>query len=218
MEKSASRESAERQRRMIQILFVLVNVLLIEVRMPGWLWLGIGAVFWATMLMLAAVGGNWMCGWICWLGTAQDIAEPLARQRFRPNAFWTRTLILALLILWVPVGWYLMPAASTDLQSPFGLNAAAWQSRLFQIGLLVVVGLSVTLLGKRGLCRFLCPFIPMASALRSVLPRRDRHATVSTQGCVECHVATTPPTNTLIRIESIEITSSEAPAPGHKTL
>lgn len=218
METTASRESAERQRRLIQILFVLINVLLIEVRMPGWLWLGIGAVFWATMLILAAVGGNWMCGWICWLGTAQDIAEPIARQRLRPNAFWTRTIILVLLVLWVPIGWYFVPAAQSDLQSPFGLNVAAWQSRLFQIGLLVLVGLSVNLLGKRGLCRFLCPFIPMASALRSRLPRRQHPHPVSTQGCAGCHSTSLAPSHTLIPLESIAITSSDEPYPGHKTL
>jgi len=158
------------QLRAVQTIFIFVNLVLIETHLPGMLWVAIGGVFWVTMVLLAAVGGSWMCGWICWVGSIQDFMEPFARSRLRFNARWGRGITLLVLVGWVPVVWWFMPEAKSADYTPFGLNLDAWTRHLFQAGLMLLVALSVMVLGKRGICRYLCPFNLVVRSVRQRLP------------------------------------------------
>ena len=186
-----------RQRRALQLIFIFTNLVLVEIHVPGIPWVLVGAVFWIAMVLLAVLGGSWMCGWMCWIGGIQDLMEPLARSRLRLNSRWGQGITLALLVIWVPLFWWLFPNASSATYSPFGINLEGWPRHVFQLGLMLLVGLSVTFLGKRGICRYLCPFNGIVGIARRGLLKIDpihrvvhrnsnalrSHSEVQVQGC-----------------------------------
>ncbi len=180
----------QRQRRALQLIFIFVNLVLVEIHLPGGLWVVIGGTFWVTMIALAVLGGSWMCGWVCWIGGVQDLFEPLARARLRINPRWGRAVTLALLVGWVPIIWWLVPSAITTEYTPFGINLDAWPRHLFQLGLMMLVGASVMVLGKRGICRYLCPFNSVVGIVRRWLPWSRRSSTATSparvSGCQHC--------------------------------
>jgi len=168
---AAARPAAERRRRVLQIIFVFVNLALVESHIPGALWLVIGGVFWIALVLIAASGSSLVCGTMCWVGAIQDFAEPLARSRIRIDPRWGRGLTLALLLVWIPVGWFLWPNAAAHDRTPLDLDPATWRSHLFGLGFALAIPVAVMLLGKRGICRFLCPFNTIVR-----LVRRDSRA------------------------------------------
>jgi len=176
MDIGAAGLSAGRRRRVLQIIFVFVNLALVESHIPGMLWLVIGSIFWIALIFIAASGSSLICGTMCWVGAIQDFAEPLARSRVRIDPRWGRGLTLTLLLLWIP------------------------QSHLFGLGLALAIPLCVMLLGKRGICRFLCPFNNVVSAARRILSLTSllpaRSAPARTTGCRACggcaHAAARP--------------------------
>ncbi|MBC8160155.1 MAG: 4Fe-4S binding protein [Roseiflexaceae bacterium] len=187
-----SAQGDTRQRRALQLVFIFVNLVLIEVHVPGGLWVFIGGAFWVTMVVLAALGGSWMCGWVCWIGGIQDFFEPLARSRVRLNPRWGKALVLLLLVSWVPIAWWLVPTAATTDYTPFGMDLASWPRHLFQFGMVLFVGASVMVLGKRGICRYLCPFNEVVGVVRRWLPRSRRAAprtVAACTGCQQCAIA-----------------------------
>jgi polyferredoxin len=160
--------SPSRRRRIIQILFIFVNLALVEVHLPGPLWLAIGATFWIALLALTISGSGLVCGTMCWIGAIQDIFEPFARPRIRLDARLGRAVTFTVLVLWMPIGWLVVPELSRHDGTPIDLSLA-WERHAFQFGLAAATALSVVLLGKRGICRYLCPFnIIVASARRLV--------------------------------------------------
>lgn len=176
----------------VQAIFIFINLVLIETHLPGMLWVAIGGVFWVTMILLAAVGGSWMCGWVCWIGSMQDFAEPFARSRVQLNARWGRNITLIVLISWVPVVWWLMPEVKAAVYTPFGVSLDTWTRHLFQVGLMLVIALSVMVLGKRGICKYLCPFNRVVRIVRQWLPRalyeKPTEKTSAQVGCACCTV------------------------------
>lgn len=177
------------QRRALQVIFIFVNLVLVEIHLPGPLWVAVGGMFWVTMILLAAFGGSWMCGWVCWLGGIQDLMEPLARSRIKLNPTWGRGITLFILVAWVPVAWWLVPTSSAKVYTPINADLAAWPQHLFQLGLMLLVGASVMVLGKRGICRYLCPFNSVVAVVRRRLP--NKRGTTSAppacaSGCRSC--------------------------------
>ena len=162
--------SPSRRRRAIQIVFIFVNLALVEVHLPGPLWLAIGALFWVALLALTVSGSGIVCGTMCWIGAIQDIFEPLARPRLRLDARFGRALTLAVLVIWMPIGWLVLPELARHDRTPIDLNLA-WERHLFQFGLAVLTALSVVILGKRGICRYLCPFNSIVATVRSGIAR-----------------------------------------------
>jgi len=190
--KLPKRQADRLQLRVVQAIFVFVNLVLIETHLPGMLWVAIGGVFWVTMILLAAIGGSWMCGWVCWVGSIQDFMEPFASSRIQLNSRWGRNITLAVLIGWVPLIWWLIPEATTASYTPFGINLDAWTRHLFQVGLMILVALSVMVLGKRGICRYLCPFNSIVRAVRQRLPHAflapPKDKSKSQTGCAQCAI------------------------------
>lgn len=178
--------SPGRRRRLVQVIFVFVNLALVEVHLPGPLWLAIGATFWAALIGVTISGSNLVCGTMCWIGAIQDIFEPFARPRLVLDARMARSVTLAILVLWMPIGWFVLPDLAAHDRMPINFSLS-WERHLFQAILAIFVAASVAFLGKRGLCRYLCPFNTIVAAVRRGLARRTPRVVASSTesaGCV----------------------------------
>ncbi len=183
MDIGAAGLTAARRRRVLQIIFVFVNLALVESHIPGTLWLVIGGIFWIALILIAASGSSLVCGTMCWVGAIQDFAEPLARSRVRIDPRWGRGVTLTLLLLWIPVGWLLWPHAAAHDRTPLDVDPTAWQNHLFGLGLALAIPVSVMLLGKRGICRFFCPFNSVVRVARRILDLANVPAKRPEPGC-----------------------------------
>lgn len=156
-----------RQRAAIQTLFVFVNLVLIDTRLPGVIWVVVGGIFWATVIMVTIANGPVVCSWICWLGTAQDWAEPLAKRRFKLNPNFWRLITLAVAVLWAPFAWLIRPEIAGSIVAPFGISYDTLDAHLLQLGFFIAVGLSVAVFGKRGACVYFCPLLLVSRVSRA---------------------------------------------------
>ena len=177
--------SPERRRRLVQLLFIFVNLALVETHVPGPLWLVVGGIFWLALVGISVAGSGLVCGTMCWIGAIQDIFEPFARPRIRLDARFGRALVLALLLLWMPLGWLVMPQLAAHDVTPIDLNLA-WERHAFQFGLAALAATSVMFLGKRGLCRYFCPFNSVVAQIRKLVPRMKPRAAATAPGCPPC--------------------------------
>ena len=180
--------TAERRRRLLQILFVFVNLGLVEAHLPGPLWLAIGAAFWIALVLISAAGSPLVCGTMCWIGAIQDFAEPIARSRIRLDPRYGRGVTLAVLLLWVPIGWWLWPNAALHDRTPLDLDPNSWQRHLFGLSLALVIPASVAVLGKRGICRFLCPFNSIVAVVRKMIGRLSKPVAAPVRACASATV------------------------------
>ena len=178
--------SPGRRRRLVQVIFVFVNLALVEVHLPGPLWLAIGGIFWAGLIGVTISGSNLVCGTMCWIGAIQDIFECFARPRIVLDARVARSVTLAILVLWMPIGWFVLPDLAAHDRMPINFSLS-WERHLFQAILAILVAASVAFLGKRGLCRYLCPFNTIVAAVRRRLTRTPPHvvaASIESAPCV----------------------------------
>jgi polyferredoxin len=157
--------SPTRRRRLVQLVFIFVNLALVETHLPGPLWLAIGGIFWFGLLGVTLAGSGLVCGSMCWIGAIQDIFEPFARPRLQLDAKLGRAVTLTLLVLWMPLGWIVLPGIAAHDRMPIDFSLA-WERHLFQFALAAFAALSVVVLGKRGICRYLCPFNSIVATLR----------------------------------------------------
>jgi polyferredoxin len=109
---------------------------------------------------------------MCWIGAIQDIFEPFARSRVHFDAKFGRAVTLTLLIIWMPLGWIALPSIAAHDRMPIDFSLA-WERHLFQFTLAALAALSVVVLGKRGICRYLCPFNSIVATLRRTFAKRD---------------------------------------------
>lgn len=156
-----------RQRRFVQALFVFVNLVLVDARVTGWLWAAIGIVFWITVIGVTIANGPTVCSWVCWLGTAQDWAEPLAKRRWRLHPTFWRVFVLILAIVWAPFLWLIHPEVLGSVVAPFGIGYGSMHAHLLQLIFFVIIGLSVMVLGKRGACIYFCPLLLITRIART---------------------------------------------------
>jgi polyferredoxin len=176
----------ERRRRVLQVIFVFVNLALVEAHLPGPLWLVLGAIFWVTLVGISIAGSNLVCGTMCWIGAIQDFVEPFARSRIRFDPRWSRAFTLLLLFAWMPAGWLVKPGLAAHDHMPLAISFA-WRGHVFQFALAVFVAASVVFLGKRGLCRYFCPFNSIVAGGRRLLPRlRTPRTRASSIGSTPC--------------------------------
>ena len=174
--------SPERRRRLVQVLFIFVNLALVETHLPGPLWLAVGGVFWLALVGITVAGSGLVCGTMCWIGAIQDIFEPFARSRIRVDARFGRAVVLGLLLLWMPIGWLIMPELAAHDVTPLDLSLA-WERHAFGFGLALLAAASVMILGKRGLCRYLCPFNSVVAQIRKLVPRRTQRVVAPSTPC-----------------------------------
>jgi polyferredoxin len=180
--------SPQRRRRLLQIIFVFVNLALVEAHLPGPLWLALGAIFWIALIGISIAGSNLVCGTMCWIGAIQDFFEPFARRRVRFDARWGRGLTLALLVIWMPVGWLVLPKLAAHDRMPLDASFG-WEKHLFQFALAALVAGSVLFLGKRGICRYLCPFNSIVASARGLLSTIIPRSRASSIGSTPCSAA-----------------------------
>ncbi|MDW8437516.1 MAG: 4Fe-4S binding protein [Chloroherpetonaceae bacterium] len=159
------------KRMAIQLTFIFVHVALIKFAIPNIVWAIIGLAFWGTLVVLAAKSGRWVCSTFCWLGGIQDLFYGLAKKRVDFNPKISQAIVLAILFVWVPIAWAFHSEAITDMtESPIHNPLRSTESFLVQAGhflVLMSVGLSVTILGARGACHYLCPFGMVVQAFRN---------------------------------------------------
>jgi polyferredoxin len=170
------------------MLFVFVNLALVETHLPGPLWLGIGGAFWLALIGISVAGSELVCGTMCWIGAIQDFFEPFARSRLRPDARVGRAMTFTLLVLWMPIGWLIEPTLAAHDRSPLNVSFG-WERHVFQFGLAALVAGSVAVLGKRGICRYFCPFNSIVAGIRQRLPGRTRMPVASSIEKNTCAVA-----------------------------
>lgn len=154
------------QRRAVQVVFVAINLILVETRLPSLVWVVVGGFFWAAVVIITLTNGPIICSWVCWLGAAQDWAEPIARRRVKLDPKFWRSFTLAVAVLWVPVSWLIRPDTMHMLTIPFGFNYTNLNAHVLQVAFFVVIGLSVAVLGKRGACVHFCPLLLVARVMR----------------------------------------------------
>ncbi len=174
-----------------QMVFVLIHVLLIRAAIPNLAWAIYGILFWAALVYLTVRTGRWVCAWICWLGGAQDLFARFAKARVSFNPRWTQIGVLVIAALWVPLAWLFWRDAMTAHTSSMGFDAENWWSHALHLGLLAFVVGSVFVLGKRGACRYFCPFGMVVDGCRKM------HQASSQPGLVTLkrrQVSPTPPT------------------------
>jgi polyferredoxin len=176
--------SPARRRRLVQLIFVFVNLALVETHLPGPLWLAIGGVFWVGLLGVTLAGSELVCGSMCWIGAIQDIFEPFARSRIRLDARFGRAATLTLLLLWMPIGWIVLPGIAAHDRMPIDFSLG-WERHLFQFALAALTALSVVVLGKRGICRYLCPFNSIVATLRRTFAKTKIESTSANTSSIE---------------------------------
>ncbi|MCS7079735.1 MAG: 4Fe-4S binding protein [Chloracidobacterium sp.] len=157
-----------------QMLFVLIHVLLIRAAIPNLAWAIYGLIFWGVLVYLTARTGRWVCAWICWLGGVQDVFARFAKARVTFNPRITQIGVLVVAVLWVPLAWLFWRDAMTAHTSSMGFDADNLWSHALHLGLLAFVAGSVFVLGKRGACRYFCPFGIVVDSCRKMHAARAR--------------------------------------------
>lgn len=161
----------------------------------GWTWLGL------VVLGLTAVLGRFFCGWICPLGTLQQIvswiAGPERRKRYKINRYkkWfsLKYIVLTVLLAWAAlgtnhIGWLdpipLLHRAFASGIRPLwhgGAVPAGWIS----FGILASI-LLLSAMTPRFFCRALCPLGALMGVVARVAPlriRRDQTGSPPSQPC-----------------------------------
>lgn len=169
----AEAKALRRQRRVVQVIFVAINLILVDSRLPSLVWAVVGGAFWLAVIVITITNGPIVCSWVCWLGAAQDWAEPLAKRRWTPNPNFWRPFVLLIAIFWAPVSWLIRPELMNSVTAPFGFDYTAMDAHILQAVFFIAVGLSVSVLGKRGACIAFCPLLLVArlARLKNWLPQ-----------------------------------------------
>lgn len=162
----AEARALRRQRRAVQFVFVAFNLILIDSRLPSLVWTIVGGMFWLSVIVITITNGPIVCSWVCWLGAAQDWAEPLAKRRWKANPNFWRPFVLMVAVLWAPVSWLIRPETMHSLIAPFGIDYTNLNAHILQAAFFLLVGASVMILGKRGACVCFCPLLLVARISR----------------------------------------------------
>ncbi len=159
---SKKRSKIVYKRLAIQLTFIFIHVALIKFAIPNVLWAVLGLAFWGGLVYAASRSGQWVCSTFCWLGGIQDLMFPFAKKRVNFNPKISQYITLALLVVWVPLAWvFHQDAVFAMSDNPLNNPFASSESLAAQAGhflVLTLVGLSVTVFGARGACRYFCPF------------------------------------------------------------
>ncbi|MDX2438858.1 MAG: 4Fe-4S binding protein [Acidobacteriota bacterium] len=162
----------------------------------GWTWLGL------VVLGLTAIFGRFFCGWICPLGTLQQmvswVAGPERRKRYKINRYrpWfsVKYIVLTVVLVWaalgtIHIGWLdpiplLHRAFAAGIRPLWhgGLSPGGWVS----FGLLATILLLAAAI-PRFFCRAVCPLGALLGVFSRLAPLRIRRDdTASCTGCTLC--------------------------------
>lgn len=175
-----------------------VGVALADWTVPHWTWIGF------LVIVLTAILGRFFCGWICPLGTLQQLVSwlsgPIKRQRRDRNRYrpWfaTKYVMLSLFVVWALLGveqfgWLdpiplLHRAFATGLR-PIWLGVAS-PGGWFAFALFAAILLTSAWM-PRVFCRAICPLGAMLGIVARVAPFRLRRTESSCTDCNLCLMA-----------------------------
>ncbi len=175
-----------------------VGVALADWSVPGWAWLGL------VVLAATAILGRFFCGWICPLGTLQQlvswVAGPERRKRPKINRYrpWfaVKYLVLAVLLTWATlganhIGW-LDPIPLLHRAVAGGLrplwHGGAMPGGWLSFGLLATILLLAAWM-PRFFCRAACPLGALMGVVARLAPLRIRRGESNCTGCTLCVMA-----------------------------
>ncbi|MCC6662060.1 MAG: 4Fe-4S binding protein [Phycisphaerales bacterium] len=158
-----------------------------------------GALLFAASLIVTAVFGRFMCGWVCHMGALQDLCAWLLRRvGIRPRLF--RSRLLGLVPLGLALYMFVWPSAARLVlgeRAPFpGFSADLVTDDLWRdlprwevaVPFLLVCGFAtVYFLGARGLCRYGCPYGGFLLPAARLAPAR---VVVDPALCDQCGICT----------------------------
>ncbi|MDC1050763.1 4Fe-4S binding protein [Candidatus Marinimicrobia bacterium] len=163
--------------------------------------LKLGIINAGTLLVLIAftftlIFGRFFCGWACHFGAIQEFSYYILK-KLKVETFTIDSKLVTILPLIVLLNYYVIPNAYHAFQNPWSsitvtLNEPKIWAFLpgFFIGSLTFLidgFLIVYFLGKKGFCRFICPwgaFLKIPNSLALFKVRK-------TGECTQCHVCTT---------------------------
>jgi ferredoxin len=164
---------------------------------PGWAWLG------AAVLAGTAVLGRFFCGWVCPLGTLQQltswVAGPNRRSRAKLNRYrrWfaLKYVVLVVLLVWAALGTshagWLAPLSLLHRAVASGLQPLwkgwATPGGWVAFGLLAAIVLLSAWM-PRFYCRALCPSGALMGVVARVAPLRIRRDAGDCSGCTLCAI------------------------------
>jgi len=166
--------------------------------LPKWTWIGL------TTLAMTAIFGRVFCGWVCPLGTLQQLVSWLAGPRKRKSVqrnryrswFSLKYLLLTALLVWAVLGanhsGWLAPipllhrAVAAGLRPLWhgGVVPGGWVA----FGLLVLI-LAVSAWMPRFFCRALCPSGALMGLFARIAPFRIRKGAAACTDCNLCLMA-----------------------------
>jgi polyferredoxin len=163
----------------------------------GWAWIG------AAVLALTALLGRFFCGWVCPLGTLQQlvswVAGPNRRARAKLNRY-RRWFALKYVVLVVLLVWAALGASHAGWLAPLSLLHRAVASGLKPLwqgwatpGGWVAFGLLVAILllsawMPRFYCRALCPSGALLGLVARLAPLSIRRSAGDCSGCTLCAI------------------------------
>ena len=175
-----------------------VSTALADWSLPRWTWVGF------AVLALTGVFGRFFCGWICPLGTLQQLVswgagprkrKSIERNRYR-SWFSLKYVVLTVLLVWAALG-----ANHTGWIDPISLlhrGVAAGLRPLWHGGVVpggwVAFGLLASILAAsawmpRFFCRALCPSGALMGLFARIAPLRIRREGSSCTNCKLCLIA-----------------------------
>ena len=175
-----------------------VSTALADWTLPRWTWVGL------TVLALTAVFGRFFCGWVCPLGTLQQLVSWVAGPRKRKSVernryrswFSLKYLVLTTLLVWAALG-----GNHTGWIDPIPLlhrGVAAGLRPLWHGGLVpggwVAFALLASILAAsawmpRFFCRALCPSGALMGVFARIAPFRITREGTSCTDCKLCLIA-----------------------------
>lgn len=161
-----------------------------------------GFLLFALAIVVTAVCGRLMCGWVCHMGALQDAsAWALRKVGVRPRLF--RSRVLGFVPLGLAVYMFVWPTFEREVLAPAesarafpGFSVAMTTDRLWEglpawyvaVPFLLLCGVgTVYFLGARGLCRYGCPYGGFLLPAEQLAPMR---VVVDPVRCDQCGLCT----------------------------
>jgi len=154
-------------------------------------------IFWIAAFILTFVLGRVFCGYLCPMGAEQELIDRAITidHRVVPHL---RYLKYLLAILWVGGAVFLAAGAGGLVLNPLyslGNGLPPWQAGayIFLYGMTLGVFVLVLILGRRGMCRYLCP---MSVVFITITKIKDRlkipslHLEAQPDTCIRCKKCT----------------------------
>lgn len=159
--------------------------------------IAVALLFWIAAFLLTPVFGRAFCGYLCPMGAEQELVDRALRIPLRSVPY-LRYLKFLLAALWIGGAVFLAAAAGTLVMNPLygaGTGLPPWQAGayLFFYAMTLGVFVIVLVLGRRGMCNYLCPMSAVFIAithLKNTLKIPSLHLESQPGDCITCKKCT----------------------------